>query len=298
MAPFGRSRKPEGKPRFGNYYAIKLIHDGEKSTVYMGESMPGQPPVAIKLYKKNYDRFARRMEKKYGIPSEGEVGMSLNPRAGDREDSYPLVKTLAHDKEYRRWRGARYIIMEFAKGHNLKNLITCLPEEVKRLRPRIVLQLARALQIIHKRGFVYRDFCPDNVIVGKTGGVKLIDPGFTAPAGIRFEERTGTPAYMSPEQIRCERIDFQSDVYSFGCILYELVAGQTPYTSSVSGLTHEATTRRQAEIMEKHLDAPMPAPTGRFKTEAGHLAGIIERCLQKRPEDRYADAQGLIDAMF
>lgn len=295
---FWRPRGMEDNPRFGRYYVVKLIHEGEKSTVYVGEAMPGEPEVAIKLYKKQYDRFARQMEKHYGIPSEGEVGMSLNPRAADDEANFPIVKTLEYGTEYNRRRGPRYIVMNYVAGYNLKNLITCEHELVRTFRPRLILQLARALKIIHDRGFVYRDFCPDNVILSPKGNVKLIDAGFAAPFGVEFKEKTGTPAYMSPEQITCGRIEAASDIYSFGIFLYELIAGRPPFTSTISGDSPKQLNARYKEIMDQQLYSKVPPLTGNLRSEAGHLFGVIERCLQKDPADRYQTVQELLDALL
>ena len=294
---FGRSKGPE-TPRFGDYYVVKLIHEGEKSTVYIGEPMPGAAQVAIKLYKKQYDKFARQSEKHYGIPSEGEVGMTLNPRADDDEATFPIVRTIEYGHEYNRRRNPRYVIMEHVDGYNLKNLIICEHEMVRSWRPRLILQLARAMKIIHDRGFVYRDFCPDNVLLSPKGRVKLIDAGFCAPTGIEFREKTGTPAYMSPEQLRCERVDVTSDIYSFGVFLYELITSRPPFTSTISGDSLKELNARYKEVMDQHLYAQAPPLTGKLRSEAGHLAAVIERCLRKQPEDRYQSVDELLEALL
>lgn len=294
---FWKTGAYDERSRFGPYYVVKLIHDAEKSTVYTGEEMPGKPPVAIKLYKPRYDKLARQLEKKYGLPSEGETGLALNPRPDEDAANRPIVRTLAHGTEYGRRNAPRYIIMEFAEGYNLKNLITVGHELVRKWRPRIILQLARALKIVHDRGMIFRDFCPDNVVLSPAGAIRLIDLGFVAPAGIRFEEKSGTPSYMSPEQIRCEPLGVTTDIYSFGIFLYELIVGRPPYQSTIPGDTVAAMNRRFAEVMDMHLNAPVPAVPPALRAEAGHLAGVIERCLRKKAADRYATMAEVLDAL-
>jgi serine/threonine protein kinase len=291
-------RRADGEDRFGAYYVVRLVHDGEKSVVYQGEESPGSPAVAIKLYKRSYDRLSRELEKKYKLASEGEVGMSLNPRPGDDAGGWPIVRTLARGTEYGRRRAPRYLVMEFARGYNLKSLLACSHELVGRHRARLVLQLARALKVVHDRGLIFRDTCPENVIMDRAGVAKLIDLGFVAPAGLRFEEKSGTPSYMSPEQVLCEPLGPSTDIYSFGVVLYELITGRTPYGSETSGDTPQAWQKRMLEIMEQHVNSPVPAVPGALRAEAGHLAEVAERCMQKHPEQRFETMDAVLEALL
>ena len=111
---------------------------------------------------------------------------------------------------------------------------------------------------MHGKGWVHRDIKPENFLVNDTGQVKLIDFGLAQrPSGWLAKilpmkpKRQGTPSYMSPEQIRCGALDQRADVYSFGCVLYELVAGAPPYTGST-----------QEELFGKHLKSAVPSAGG------------------------------------
>ena len=159
-------------------------------------------------------------------------------------------------------RGTPFLAMEWFPAPNLKKRIRTKEDREKLFPffPTIVEQAAEGLGWMHGKGWVHRDIKPENFLVNDTGQAKLIDFGLAQrPSGWLAKllpikpKIQGTPSYMSPEQIRCGALDQRADVYSFGCVLYELVAGVPPYTGST-----------QEELFGKHLKSrcrPWRRPT-------------------------------------
>ncbi len=177
-----------------------------------------------------------------------------------------------------------YIVMEFVEGIDLYELLN----KVERLPPDIAaivaLQAARALEYAHFRGVVHRDFKPSNLMITKQGDVKLMDFGIARDES--FDDLTrpgtalGTPSYMSPEQIMGERVDFRSDMFAFGIVLFQMLTGQKPFV--------EDDTR---SVMQRILSDPYTPPRKLFPDIPWGLSRILKRCLEKRPEKRYKSTE-------
>ncbi|MFH1602368.1 MAG: serine/threonine-protein kinase [Pseudomonadota bacterium] len=280
--------------RFGKYDIVRIIHDGEKAVVYQARSPDDQHFYAIKSYKRLYNRTARRICKRYNLRTEGEIGMMLNPPAGTVPEDYPIVRTVAHGKEFNDSTRCCFLVQEFVDGVNVKHLVGCSDPLLRERRLEIARTLGRALSIIHKRRLVHRDVCTDNILLPKTGCPKLIDLGFLAPRGIRFKEKTGTPSYMSPDQIRVRPLHPASDIYSFGVVLFELFTGELPFKSKFSASRPDLQMRRTSELMDKHLHEPAPRPSEIAPDLPDGLEPIIMKCLEKEVSRRYPDMRGLL----
>ena len=285
--------------RFREYRVVKVVHDGDKSSVFLVEQEDaGGEVVALKLYKRSYDRLARQIEERYGIPSEGEVGLSLNPPPERHFKHYPIVQTIRHDWEFGRRNGARYIVQEYVEGVALKRLVTCRDVRVARYPAAFLLECCQALRVVHAAGYVYRDICAQNLIVQPNKRVKLIDLGFTVPRGIAFPECSGTPSYMSPEQIRAEPLEPTSDVYSVGVLGYELLRARLPYRSAIPGDDDASVEARRREVMKMHLEEPVPELPERFWERRPRLCAFVTHCLQKDPADRPQCADEMINELM
>jgi len=263
------------KRRFGDYNVMRLVHSGEKSSVFEACKVTAEPPVAIKLYTAGYERAAAQIERKYGIPSEAEVGMALNPASASDSASVPIVATIGQGREYGKRHRPRYVVQELVRGVTLKRL----------------------LRLVHRKGYVFRDFCSENLLVRPDGTLKLIDLGFVAPRGIAFEERSGTPSYMSPEQIRGEPLGVETDIYSLGVVLYELLTGRLPFARPAEAVDERTARKRRAEVMRMHLEEPPPEPPPEVRRRAGRLCEVMMRCLAKDPQERFHSVDELIGAL-
>ena len=179
--------------------------------------------------------------------------------------------------------GRLYIAMEHVPGGNLKNLVTRRgvldPAEAALLAS----QVAEALGAAHERGIVHRDIKPQNVLLGEAGEAKVADFGIALAASASTTSGTellfGTPGYMSPEQAMGERVGPESDLYSLGVVLYEMLTGTVPFEAEGA----------LATAMKHVTDQPIP-PRERDPRVPDALDALVMGLLVKDPEDRYGSA--------
>jgi serine/threonine protein kinase len=190
-----------------------------------------------------------------------------------------------------------YIAMELVEGKTLRELSAAGPLPVRRVLT-VAVQVAEGLAKAHGAGIVHRDLKPENVMVSKDGFVKILDFGLAKlvepesgqvsvmPTLAKPETHPGvvmgTVAYMSPEQASGEPLDFRSDQFSFGSILYEIASGKKPFQRKTAAETMSAIIREEPEPIGK-VRAEVPPP----------LRWIVERCLAKDPEERYVSTRDL-----
>ncbi len=175
-----------------------------------------------------------------------------------------------------------FLVLELFSELNLKQAIRRGPESIAYMLDKILLQTVEALYYFHTKGYVHCDVKPDNVLISREGEIKLID--FTISAKIKTglsrlfgggQKVQGTRSYMSPEQIRGQALDPLSDVYSLGCVFYELVTGKLPFTASTPN-----------ELLSKHLSAPIPSPLVHNDNISVEFAGLIRSMMAKEAKDR------------
>ena len=194
--------------------------------------------------------------------------------------SHPGVVT-AHDVSFDR--GGPFLVEEYVAGTPLAQIVSALGALPPHRAAEIAADVAEALAAAHDRGIVHRDVKPGNVMLLPSGTVKVIDFGIAwapwwTPTG-DVADVQGTAVYCSPEQVRGERVDGRSDLYSLGVVLFELLTGGPPF----SGESSLAIARRHLE------DAPPPLP----ESIPGELRDVVARCLDKRPEGRFNSARDL-----
>jgi eukaryotic-like serine/threonine-protein kinase len=187
-----------------------------------------------------------------------------------------------------------YIAMELVEGQTLRGLMASGPMPMKEA-VRVAGKVADVLASAHERGVTHRDLKPENVMISRDGYVKLLDFGLAKvrimfASGDRTQPLThttaghvfGTAAYMSPEQAAGRPVDFRSDQFSLGIILYEMIAGKRPFERETSAETLTAIIREDAPQLPNLTDA-----------SARDLQQILNRCLAKSPHDRYASTRDL-----
>jgi serine/threonine protein kinase len=198
--------------------------------------------------------------------------------------------------------GTPFIAMEFIEGETLAAWLARAGRLGCREALDVAVQVAEGLAEAHARKIVHCDLKPQNIMITPTGRVKIVDFGLAkalraarkADALVTTSEMIsadlgdkaliGTCAYMSPEQAASTAVDPRSDVFAFGIILYQMLAGRLPFWG-------DTPTVILAKILEAEPD-PLPVPPG--SDEFAALARIIHRCLEKSPERRYADARLLL----
>ncbi len=182
--------------------------------------------------------------------------------------------------------GIPFIAMELLEGESLDQLISRRAALPIPLKLTYALQACRALDYAHKRGIIHRDIKPDNVMLTKDGTVKVVDFGI---ARVLETSKTqtgmllGTFAYMSPEQYHGEHADARSDIWSFGVLLYELLAYQRPFRGSTpASLMHSICQQEPAPLQDTIPDCPAA------------LEKVIQRVLRKSPDERYQSMEEVL----
>ncbi|NIL99227.1 MAG: protein kinase [Planctomycetales bacterium] len=218
----------------------------------------------------------------------------LSPRLRGQSRHIKLLKhefaiagSLQHDSiiamcEFDKLDGLAYIVMEFCAAPNLKQWIHESRVDNLALIEPILLNAGRALEYVHQQGIIHRDVKPDNFLITEQGNVKLID--FALARKMRgwlgrwidgLAKTQGTLSYMSPEQIRNQAQDQCSDIYSFGCVAYELVSGKPPFSGG-----------NPQDLLHKHLRSTIPSPKALNANVTDAFAEIVKEMLAKEAQDR------------
>ncbi len=190
-----------------------------------------------------------------------------------------------------------YLVSELLDGADLEQRMSSGDVTVRRALE-LAVEVAEGLAAAHSRGIIHRDVKPANVFVTVDGHAKILDFGVaklmsdvdsvtqastgTAVTATQDGAMVGTPAYMSPEQIRGDRIDHRTDIWSFGAVLYEMLAHRRPF---------DADSTVQLALAIQSADPPPLSGTDRPLPPA--LEGVVQRCLAKRPEERFASAHDI-----
>jgi len=196
---------------------------------------------------------------------------------------------------------APYIVTELLEGDSLRDRLRSGGLPVRKAVETAV-QIAQGLAAAHEKGIVHRDLKPGNVFITKDGHVKILDFGIAKLVESKSAEELGrqttvveateagtmlgTVGYMSPEQVRGEATDHRSDIFSFGCVLYEMLSGRRAFSADTA-----------ADTMSAILSKDPPSLSGLVVEVAPALEGIVSRCLEKRPEDRFSSAHDLALAL-
>jgi eukaryotic-like serine/threonine-protein kinase len=182
--------------------------------------------------------------------------------------------------------GVHYIVMEFVEGTTLADII----REEGALPPRraaeIAMAVCRALSSAHEKGMVHRDVKPGNVLITPDGGVKVADFGIARVAAGEPLTVTGsvmgTASYLSPEQAKGEKVDARSDIYSLGCVLYEMLTGRAPFEAD-----------SPVSIAFKHVEEQPTAPSTVNHAVPRELGAVVMKALAKDPADRQHSAEDM-----
>ncbi len=185
-----------------------------------------------------------------------------------------------------------YIAMRMLRGGTLADLLANAALPVERTAD-VFTQVARGLNYAHSKGVIHRDLKPSNIMFDESGNAYLTDFGLAKMVenSVQLTKTgniVGTPAYMSPEQLRGDAIDYRSDIYGMGCILYHMLVGHPPFEASESNMV---------SIIYQHLEkAPVP-PSQLNPIIPLSVEVVILRSLQKDPEARFPTADAMADAL-
>ena len=257
---------------------IEKLGEGGMGEIYKALDTKLNRFVALKFLPL---RFSNSEEEKKRFIKEAKAASALN---------HPNMCTIYDILEYENPDGEKisFIVMEFIEGSTLRNKEKPLSaEEVIE----IGIQIAEALSAAHERGIIHRDIKPENIMIGKDNRIRIMDFGLAKFYTVNEISRItkagstmGTLGYISPEQVQGLEVDYRTDIFSAGAVLYEILSGEQPF----KGL-------HDAEIIYKIVNSDV-LPVSEYKNDADPLLdSIISKCLEKKKEDRYQSAGELLE---
>ena len=261
------------------YRLAQRIGQGGMAYVYEAEDLVLKRKVAVKILKEQYledEEFVQKFE------NEALAAASLN---------HPnVVNVYDVGREPFDDRVLHYIVMELIEGTTLKEAIRTHGIMSSAVVAKTGQQIALALARAHEVHLVHRDIKPANILITKSGDIKVADFGIariTSSSTVTFTNNIlGTVHYISPEQAKGQPVDAQSDIYSLGIVMYEMATGKVPFDAETS-----------VGIAMKQIQEQPVAPIEQNPSLHPGLNRIILRCLEKNPEDRYASAEELAEAL-
>ncbi|NMB11853.1 MAG: Stk1 family PASTA domain-containing Ser/Thr kinase, partial [Firmicutes bacterium] len=265
----------EGEVLSNRYEIEDRIGEGGMALVYRAKDRLLHRWVAVKILREQYasdEDFVERFRR------EAQAAASL---------SHPNVVNIYDVGEVQ---NTYYIVMEYVRGINLKELIRKEGKLTPELSVDIALQVAAALGHAHRNHLVHRDIKPHNILITDEGRVKVTDFGIARAVSTSTLTQTGlvigSVHYFSPEQARGGVSSEQSDIYSLGIVLYEMLTGTVPFT----GETPIAVALQQ-------LQDPVPSPRKLDPSIPKPLEDVILKALAKEPQERFRSAEEFIQAL-
>ena len=253
------------------YELEELVGTGGMSSVYRAHDRMLERDVALKVLHQEFTADTDYVER---FRREARSVAQL---------SHPNIVTVIDRGEQD---GRQYIVFEYVKGENLKALVQRvgpLPEEEA---VRLALQIARALGFAHDRGLVHRDVKPQNVLLNGDGQAKVTDFGIARSLDVGGLTQTGTVMgtsdYIAPEQARGSQADAQSDIYSLGAVLYEMLTGEVPFPGD-----------NFVSVALRHINDPVPSVRDRRPDVSPRLDAAVQRAMAKDPRDRFGSMDEL-----
>jgi eukaryotic-like serine/threonine-protein kinase len=259
--------------KLGRFQIASVLGQGAMGVVYLANDPDIERPVAIKTV---------RPEGVGGEnPQDLETRFLKEARLAGRLQHPNIVTVYDVGRDH----GVCFIAMEYVDGHALTRYLSAGAEMPLSARVGIIRQVAEALGHAHERGVLHRDVKPGNILVAKDGRVKVTDFGigkFTEASTselTRTGHMVGSPAYMSPEQVKGEKLDGRSDLFSLGIVMYELLTGARPFPGdSITTLVYQILHTEPRDPLELKADLPIATRE------------VVARLLAKAPDRRPANA--------
>ncbi len=265
----------EGDTFGGRYTIEKILGQGGMGLVLKARDTQLDEDVALKVIRSEFNQDPAFLEQ---LKSEIKLARKISHKH--------VLRT--HD--FGEAEGIPFVSMEYLKGVTLKQLVDDRGSLPLPLILRIGRQIAEGLEAAHAVGVVHRDVKPLNVMFDTRGDAKLMDFGLAAPAAAQGTDAEGqiygTPRYMAPEQVRGERVDPRTDIYSLGCVLYELATGFPPYDHT-----------NITELMRMHLSAPIPDAWEMNPGLPEDFRRLLKLLMAKSKEERPATATEVVELL-
>jgi WD40 repeat protein/tRNA A-37 threonylcarbamoyl transferase component Bud32 len=260
---------PPPPSRIGKYEIVEELGRGAMGTVYKARDPRLDRLVAVKMMS---EELLIEEEMRSRFQREAKSAANLQ---------HPNIVTV-YDFGELEGEGSPYIVMELLEGTSLAELMEERKPERLEDKIDVITQICRGLDYAHKRGVVHRDVKPGNIQVLPSGTAKILDFGIALGEGSTIKTKTGlvmgTPNYMAPEQISSEVVDHRADMWAVGVILYELLSGERPFVATtIPGLVYQI------------VHSPPPPLDERKLGLSPRLVQVVERVLQKNPDQRFRD---------
>ncbi|MBX9947621.1 MAG: serine/threonine protein kinase [Candidatus Obscuribacterales bacterium] len=276
----GESALAPGQLVAGRYKIIKVIGRGGMGSVYQAHDLYIKRNVALKMLHREFaskpiiiQRFQKEVE---AIAKLSHPGIVKVHDLGVSQD------------------GSQFMVMDMVEGRSLDALLKERHHLPVKEALDIVTQVVESVEHAHANGVIHRDLKPSNIIISMDnqgmpkvrlvdfGIAKLIEPDGDSSKLTQTGDLFGSPQYMSPEQCRGEKLDQRADIYAIGCIFFEMITGQIAFSDE-----------NAVKTILKHLNDPRPTVKKELNVP-GSVMTVIDRCLEKRKQDRYENCDKLL----
>ncbi len=251
--------------KLGPYTLHELINSGGMSEIWLASDAVGVS-VAVRLMR-NQSAFAFTERKRFLTGCE----------VLERVTGHPLIIGYI---EHGKIAGELALVMEYVEGDNLKHLMNNQDPMLGENVAEVLIQTATSLEHLHDGGFMHLDFKPENVMMTRNGGLRLIDFDLAQPIPNpprKLDKNPGTPHYMAPEQLLREPVDHRADLWAWGVSAYELLTGRKPFPGETADDVLRGQLNRAEFIVPSQYNAELPRG----------LERIILRCLERSPDKRF-----------
>ena len=251
---------------FGRFYLQELINSGGMADIWLATDAKHKSYALRRMHERlRFNLSARRR-----FNRGAEILAKIQDHAG-------IIGYVEHGKI----EGQLYLLMEYVEASNLKELYSRHDPVLLENVAQILIDMAVGLEHMHENGFMHLDFKPENVLVTRNAGVRLVDFDLAQPIPEKPKKmpgkNPGTPAYMAPEQLLGEPVSHRADIFAYGVAAYELLTNQKPFPGETPGEILNKQVDRSNFVAPRQYNADMPA----------NLEKVILRCLENEPERRY-----------
>jgi serine/threonine-protein kinase len=266
----------KGQKISDRYQIIKSIGEGGMANVYLAYDTILDRNVAVKILRgdlSNDEKFVRRFQRE-----------ALSASSLAHQNIVEVYDVGEDNGEY-------YIVMEYIEGKHLKNLIKKRGKLTLSEAVDIMLQITDGMSVAHDSYIIHRDIKPQNIMILENGLVKITDFGIAMAMNATQLTQTnsvmGSVHYLPPEQASGQGSTLQSDIYSMGIVMYELISGELPFRGD-----------NAVEIALKHLKEPIPDIREVVPNVPTSIVNVIKKATAKNPKNRYSDARAMHDDLL
>jgi serine/threonine-protein kinase len=257
------------------YEILGPLGQGGMGMVYKARDRSLDEVVAIKVLRPDFAQDPRMAER-----FKSEIRLARRVRH----------RNVCAIHDYGEDQGLFYISMEYLEGVDLKHQLRDRGALPAADAYEVAIQIAEGLQAVHDAGIIHRDLKTPNIMRDAGGVARLMDFGIAKREGDGTRTATGhivgTPEYMSPEQAQGHRVDFRSDIYALGIVVYEIFTGRVPFRGETPIST-----------ILKHMHDPPPLDPPEAESIPTAVRSVLRRCLEKNPADRFPSARDVAEAM-